>query len=417
MGICQELVSHDELFRTKVKGQPFIVNDMDISSEKEKEAFNGLIYTKYSTDLLSNLPTCECGEIKGEYNVGVVCKECGTQVRPQIEQELEPLIWIRTPRGVTKLMNPIVWTMLKSKFTRSGFEVIRWLCDTTYKPQVKTPPVMELVMRLGITRGYNNFVQNFDSIIRQLFDLKAFRPKGAGEDPLYTLIREYRKCVFSDYIPVPNRALLVIEETNVGTYVDPTVTGAVDAVRMLAAIDSPASNHSTRVKENRTVKMIAQLSEYHENIARDTLAKKEGIFRKHIYGGRCQFSFRAVISSLTDAHDYDELHIPWGIGASVLRIHLLNKLMRRGYSDNAAIGFLNHYAQTYHPLLDELFQQLIMESKQKGIPCVFQRNPSLERGSAQSMFITKVKSDPSIPTVSLSILAVRGFNADSFMLN
>lgn len=38
--------------------------------------------------------------------------------------------------------------------------------------------------------------------------------------------------------------------------------------------------------------------------------------------------------------------------------------------------------------------------------------PSLERGSVQLTRITKVKTDPDIPTVSISILIVKGLNAD-----
>lgn len=416
MGVSLKLVNFNELFHQKVRTTPFIINDMSDSSEKEKNTLNSLIYTKYSTDLLSNLPSCECGEVVGEYNIGVLCPVCSNPVRAPMEQDLEPLVWMRSPKGVAPLINPIVWTMLNRKFTRSGFEILRWICDTTYKPQVKVPPVMEavqtLLTTLNIQRGYNNFVAQFDRIIAGLFELKVFRLRKGVIDPLQDAIRQQRDCVFSEYLPLPNRSLLVIEETNVGTYVDPIITGAVDAIRTMVAIDNPLANHSTRTKENRTIKTIAQLAEFYEGLYRFTLAKKEGIFRKHVFGTRSHFSFRAVISSLTDEHDYDELHIPWGIGVSVLRIHLMNKLLRRGMVPNQAIAFLNEHSQKYHPLLEELFQLLIDECPYKGIPVVFQRNPSLERGSAQAMYITKVKTDVSIPTVSLSILSVKGFNAD-----
>lgn len=42
----------------------------------------------------------------------------------------------------------------------------------------------------------------------------------------------------------------------------------------------------------------------------------------------------------------------------------------------------------------------------------FEYTPSLERGSVQLTRITKVKTDPAIPTVSISILIVKGLNAD-----
>lgn len=412
MGVFAELVDFDHLFHTGVSKTPIIVNEFDDLSESDKADLNNLIYTRYSSDLLSNLPSCECGEIIGEHNVGVRCTACNTLVTSSMEQDLEPLVWMRSPNGVEKLINPIVWTMLNNKFTKSGFEIIRWICDTTYKAAVRVPPVMESVQALNLPRGYNNFVQNFDEIIGLLFSLKEFKPRKAEEDPIQTLIRMYRHCLFSTYLPLPNRSLLVIEENNLGTYVDPIITGAVDAIRTIASIDSPLSNHSIRTKENRTIKTIAQLAEFYDGLYRTTLARKEGVYRKHVFGTRSHFSFRAVISSLTNAHDYDEIHIPWGIGISLFRLHLLNKLLRRGFTPNEAMGFLNEHAQKHHPLLEELFSLLIKEARNQRVATVFQRNPSLERGSAQLMYITKVKSDPDVPTVSLSILSVKSYNAD-----
>jgi hypothetical protein len=412
MGVGISLVNFNNLFRESPTRDPIVVNDFSESSEDDKDRLNRLILTKYTTDdLLSNLPTCECGEVLGEHNVGVNCRNCGTLCTSPVDQTLMPIVWMRRPKGVEQLINPIVWTMINDKFRRSGFEIIRWICDRHYKPPVKMPPVMEQVMALGIDRGYNNFVKNFQQITDSLFELKVFKLRKGQMDPLQVLFRQAPECLFADYLPLINRSLLVIEESNVGTYVDPIATDAVDAIRTMVGIDSPLSSHNTRVKENRTVRAIAKLADFYDDFARTTLAKKEGIFRKHVYGTRSHFSFRAVISSLTAAHDYEELHIPWGIGVSVLRVHLINKLYRRGMTPNEAASFLDEHAQKHHPLLEELFQLLIDECPYMGVPVVFQRNPSLERGSAQAMYVTHVKTDVMIPTVSMSILDVVGYNA------
>lgn len=411
IGISLKLVNFTELFNT-AKIQPIIINDFQETSAEDKGINNDLIYIRYNGDLLSNLPSCECGEFVGEFNIGVVCSNCGKEVRSALDVDLEPILWMRSPRDVRALMNPIMWTMLEEKFTRSGFNIIQWLCDTTYKPPVKFPTIMDSILNLNIPRGWNNFVENFDSITNTLFNLKGLKVNKEDVAPLQQLIHMQRDCIFSQYLPLPNRSLLVIEETNVGAYVDPIVVGAVDAIRNMVGIDSDLSNYTVRVKENRTVKTINQLAEFYDELVKNTLAKKEGIFRKHIFGTRSHFSFRGVISSLTEVHRYDEIHIPWGIGVSVFRIHLVNKLLRLGYTPNSAIAFLNEHTQKYSSLLDGLFQELINESPNRAVSCCMQRNPSLERGSMQLVGITKVKTDPNIPTVSLSILSVRGLNAD-----
>jgi hypothetical protein len=427
MGVYNELVDFDALFFKAGTRTPFIVNDVKETTEADKNNLNKLIYTTYATDLLSNLPTCECGEglgIVGEHNIGVFCPNCGTTCKAQAEQALESIVWMRSPKGVLGFINPVVWLMLTKKFTKSGFDIVRYLSDTNYKTHVQMPAIAKTIESTlttqGIGRGYNNFINNFDAIIGTLFSLKIFKPKkrkGFKQvaeviDPLQMLLIQNRNCIFSKYLPLPNRSLLVIEETNTATYADNIVKDAVNAILTMVNIDSDISNYSVRNKENRTIKAISLLAVFYDGLYKTTLAKKEGIFRKHIYGTRSHWSFRAVISSLTAAHEYDELHIPWSIALSVFRIHLFNKLDQHGFTPNEAKRIINEHCYKYSEFLDSLLSELISESPYKGVPCVLQRNPSLERGSAQAMFITQIKKDPLIPTVSLSILSVNGFNAD-----
>ena len=418
MGVYLELVNYTKLFQDK-KNEPIIVNNLDESTEEEKENFNKLIYTKYNSDLLSNLPTCECGEINGEYNIGIVCQQCNTPVVSKMDQELEPIIWIKAPIGVRALINPTVWSIITEHFTKSGFDIISWICDTNYRPtsnNVRIPAMMEEILSLGIERGFNNFVDNFDSVMFKLFNIKGMR-QGVKKDelhPIEIMLKRFRDCIFSEYLPVPNRALLVLENASLGSYADNISAGAIDAIRTLCGIDNELAWHSVRTKENRTVKTISQLAQYYDMLAGNTLAKKGGVFRKHVFGTRCHFSFRGVITAITEAHNYDEIFIPWGIGISLLRIHLVNKLLRRGYTPNEAIALLNEHVEKFSPLLDNLFKELIAESPGGRLASTLQRNPSLERASAQAMFIPKVKQDPSDTTIGLSALALKGFNADKY---
>lgn len=412
MGAFNRLKNFEHRFST-LRSIPTILNYFDDSTEEERKRINDQIRTKYTEDLLSNMCTCSCGEIVGEFNKNVVCFTCRTPVQSPMEQNLEPILWMKAPEGVHKLINPTFWMMLEEKFTRSNYSIIRWLLDRDYRPVVRVPDVMQEVEALNLPRGINAFYENFDAIMDALFTIKGFRPKKGVIDPLQTVIKMYRDCLFTSYLPVPNRSLLVLEETHVSNYADPTVTGAVDAIRTMSGIDAVGNNYSVQDKESRTIQSICMFADYYDAFYRDKLAQKEGIFRKHIFGTRSHWSFRAVISSITTAHDYEELHVSWGIGVSVMRLHLINKLIRKhGMTPNQATGHLNDHACRYCPLLDMLFKELITECPYKGIPVVFQRNPSLERGSAQALFITKIKTDVMIPTVSLSILIVKGYNAD-----
>jgi hypothetical protein len=412
----------DEVFKHYLSKDPIVINDLSNVTETDRERNDGLIFTKYdliNSDLLSNIPSCECGCTIGADKLGdafippVVCNICNTPVRALHDGDLEPLIWVRAPEGVDALMNPIIWTMLSDQkgFEKGSFDVMRWICDTTYRPQgIKEPPVIDILRSEQIPRGYNNFVRNFDDIMHFMFNLKYYRKK---LDPLKQLIAENRDRIFSKHLPLPNRSILVLEETSMGTYVDATAPVAVNAIRLMVGIDHPLSIFSERVKENRTIKMLSENSMFYDEYWRNVLAKKEGTFRKHVYGTRSHFSFRAVISSLTEWHRYDEVHIPWGIGIASLELHLKKLLMREGMTPWEAEEFISAHTSKYHPKLDAMFQELIARAPSgRGICITLQRNPSLGRASCQTVYVTKVKPQVEIPTISMSILIVKGFNAD-----
>lgn len=410
----------DQRFYQQSRHEPIIINKFKDHRKQAREDFDNKIFTRYKpNDVLSNVPSCEGEHLVGEFHKGITCPICNTVVENSLDQDMQSKIWLQTPVGMHKLINPMVWTMLSNHFKKGKFNVIQWLCDTGYQPPPKPPKVLEQVKALNIKRGYNHFVKNFDNIILKLLTIRDFRKekrtgKGlmAPMEKIQQILIEYRDCVFVDFLPLPNRALLVIENTNLSTFRDPIVDGAVNAIKSMVGLDDPLLGLTPSSRENRVVRAIAQLAAYYQDFYRNSLAKKEGILRKHVYGTRCFFSFRSVISSLTADHKQEELHIPWGVGIGLLRLHLTSKLFRRGYTPNQVLRLLNNYAQRYHPLLDELFKELIAESPYMGLPAIFQRNPSLERGSMQRVFITKVKSDVSDPTVSMSILTVRSYNAD-----
>jgi hypothetical protein len=420
MGVSLSLENHDLLFQQQTAHIPIILNDYNNQSEDSKRQLNELIYTATEGDVLSNIPACSCNATFGEHKLNaedpVICPECGTPVVAKFEKKIDPLLWIRSPNGVEKLINPVVWTMMKREFTKGGFEVIRWICDPYYKVSSKQSKyitaVNEMLMGLNVRRGYNAFIQNFDAIIDGLYSMRLFAKPGRKKTSFKKFLERYRDAIFSDYIPLPNRALLVVENTNVGRYMDPIILDSIDAIQTMAGIDSDLNNFTVQVKENRTLKTIVQLAAYYESVYRFTLGKKQGILRKHVFGSRAHFSFRAVVSSLTGSHFYDEIHIPWNLAVTVLRVHLANKLEARGFSPNDIFALLNEYTTQYHPLLDELFKELIAEAPGGAIPATMQRNPSLNRGSCQAVGISRVKTDMSDPTVSISFLAVVAMNCD-----
>lgn len=411
--VYQELLDNDRLFR-ELKNQPIIINDIPNSTSSDREYISRLITTTYSSDMVSILPSCKCGITKGEYSRNTICPSCGTSVSASIENTIEPLIWFRKPKGVDRLLSPIIWIMLDNRFTKSRFSVIRWLTDTTYAPQVKRPALLDQIEAAGIKRGYNYFVQNFFDIIGFLLTLKDFRLKGNTHDYLVDVLDLYRDTLFSDHIPMLNKALLIIEDTPMSTYIDSMVPLALDAIEMLISIDRDFYDQTSATKENRTARAMYTLSccffnEYFKSI----VAGKPGLFRHYVGGSRFDFSARAVIASITDEHSYDEIEIPWGVGLTIFRPFLMNKLIRKHQMlPNDALGLLLNHIGVYHPVLDQLLKEILAETKDGHYPVLINRFPSLLQGSIQKVYIRKVKTDPNDRVIQLSILITKAPNAN-----
>lgn len=432
MGVYLNIVDHDHDFYRISGVSPTIINDQRAFTEKDIEELNKLIRTVYSGDLLTNIPTCKCGELVGEYNydpdpeLAPVCPNCNTTVRLHTEENLNAVTWIRAPIGVKGLMNPLIWSMLSNRFKVGHFNTINWICDPYYRiPSGLNPPsIINALESRGVKRGFNNFIDNFDEYIDILTQLKKESTLSyAGKSKhnfLLELIKQNRNKIFPKYLPVPHNSLLVVEENNTGFYVDAFTPMAINAIQSLAGIDieEPGKNPTTlRLRESRTVTAIAGLAEYYSKTTSERIARKEGIIRKQCIATRSHWSFRAVVSSITNAHNYRQIEIPWGIGVTVFRLHIVNKLFKLGFTPNEAIAFINHHATKFHPLLNKIFKELIAESSHPlGVNCTINRNPSLHRGSIQSVFIKRVRGElpgeMDMPTVCISILIIRSMNCD-----
>lgn len=410
MAVYQELLDFNEVFKY-LRKPPIIVNDLPSDTKEAKAYINSVISTEFTQDMVSLLPSCSCGMTKGEYNIGTVCDICCTEVSSDVEDDIEPLVWFRKPVGTLALINPMVLMLLSKKFTKSGYNIVQWLCDTTYRTKTKQPPILHKLLELGIVRGYNNFVQNFDKTIGILFSLKEFGAKTTVRTPLEIFISNNRHKIFSDYIPFPNKSLLVIEKTSTGIYIDSMIVDGIDTIESLVSIDKDFYDQTPRVKENRTAKALFKLTAFYEQFFKST-GTKEGHFRRHVFGSRTNFSFRCVVTSITCKHTYDEIEVPWCVAITVLRPHIVNKLQKFGMELNSIIGLIYGHINKYNPILDKVINELIQESPDKGLYVLLNRNPTLLSGSIIRVKISKFKTDPGDNTIGLSILAVKSLNCD-----
>ena len=417
MGIYCELVDHDQEFDSD-NSPKVIINDLIIKTDDDSARANALLFTRFDNDVLNNVPTCNCGQTTGRRNLHAICPnvKCGSTVEFQFSTKLKSAVWLRAPKQIEALFNVHVWHVLDMTFTKSGFKLLQWVTDPTYKePTVPHKLLAQVAQEMdarGFKRGYNSFVRNFDEIYKIMHQaMWRHGDKAAQLEATLNYIVFNRDLIFNTFLPLPNKAMTVVSENHMGSYVSTNGVEFVESCRMVMGIDDPDKIRPTSRVEDRIVKFLNAMGKYHYEQFK-LFSKKEGPFRRQLYGSRQHFTFRAVISSNTGVHDSDEIHIPWAIALVVLRKHIEAKMLYRGYTIPEILSLLNEYARETHPVLREVLDELIAESRWGGIPMLLNRNPTLGRGSIRRLRITKVKDDVTDPTITMSILIVRDFNAD-----
>lgn len=424
MPIVLELVNFDTIYYS-THNTKILINDINIFTEENKKIIDNIISSKYSDDTISLIPSCECGHTKGAYYVGDMCPMCKTTVKINNDDNLAFLVWLKRPNGVEKIINPVVLSMLDSQFKvgRTTFYAIRWLMLPNYKitkDVIKSSNGLyyeldEALKANNIQRGYNSFIQNFWKIIDILKNLthKKTIKNDEGEDldtkGIENFLYKNKDKIFSDYMPFPNKVIFTYENNELGTFIDKSILNPLNVIRRLTGID--VSSKSDRIKQSRIAQSLIDISLFYKDYFDDVIFDREGLIRNHVISTRSHFSTRAVITSISGPHEYDELHMPWSASCSLFREHLLNKLMKRGFLYKDALSLIIFNTEIYNPILDEVFNEILHEHG-NGVPVFFNRNPSLHRGSIQRHRITKIKKDPWDKTISFSLLVAKSYNAD-----
>lgn len=416
MGLHLKVVDLDEV-HDNFKGKIVYANDFKTGTIEGKEAFHRHFYSHYQdSEAIDNSASCDCGDITDAHKLDVVCENCGTPVVSTSNRPIVPSMWIRAPEGVDSLISPQLWIMLSNYLTMKEFDFLEYLTNTSYTydysaiSSKETKRKLDRMLKREFPRGFNNFIRNFDEIFQFLLDVNIIN---SNKTEMAEFIRRNKQFMFPKYIPIPSKLCFVVESTTSGNYMDEPIGPAIEAVLTFCSIGSSPIPIKPQTVQNRVAESMKNYSAYHRMLAKSRIAQKPGLCRKHVLGGRLNFTARGVITSISDPHDYDELHIPWGIACQLFKYHLINKLRKKHrMSTRTAISFIYENVLQYNVILDELFKELIAESKYKGIACSLHRNPTLQRGSTQQFFITRIKSDLRDNSISLSVLVLKSPNAD-----
>lgn len=258
--------------------------------------------------------------------------------------------------------------------------------------------------------GLNNFTQNFDKVFEVMVQtLGKYQKNPKKREEIVDFVRIKKHLFFPRHIPFPSRMGFVSEASGMKNLVDPTMAQAMDAIRTITSISNSVRRIPQKKIEARTAKSISGLADYFEQFEKSNLGKKGGMFRKHRFGSRLNFTGRAVLTSIANAHDLNHLHIPWSMAIQVYKLHISNLLLKDGYTAREIQRCFYERNDSFSQVLSDKLDQLLDLAPDKGLPCIHQRNPTLHRLSLQ-FFLAYPKRDPLDKTTGHSTLCLSGPN-------
>lgn len=400
---------------------PVFLNDIDTSTDQGKQAFNRKLMMIYDQEKMPSIPRCDCGHLNdGKYH-GDTCPVCHSLCLEEHERPMDLSLWVRAPAGVHALMIPLAWIII-SKFTQvKGSNMLDYLCDSTLELDHTVPWVREFESR-KVPRGLNNFYRNFDEIMEIVYVVgKMMGRSNAQRDELKYWIDQNRSKLFAEALPVPTRMAFAIEKNDYGKFADESVKMAVNGIRCIVDADDKTGllvrSRALAKKESMCVSGISELAKYWCFFTGKIAGQKTGLWRQNVYGTRSHFTARGVIYSISDKHRYDDCHLPWSMAVQLFKLHIKAKLQRGSHEYRPMTPLeqdklIDYAVNNYHPLIDKIFDELLAEAPGGRISIILQRNPSLARGSAQLLGVSKITKDPAINGIALSLLILTAFNAD-----
>lgn len=396
---------------------PIFANDLEVTTTEGREKLNRLIMTKYSNDTLSNVPSCECGNLFGPEHLNEICEVCGDTCETMLNRPVYPMVWLRAPGDVKAFINPSVWYDLSKTMNKAGCDDLEWLTNPKYVPEGKLSIRIQRLQEQGVGRGINFFVDNFESVMRAY--IAAWRTRGDKPRPEREAFIDYCELliarpnyIFSKYLPMPSRTTIVMEESNEQRYLEKNIAELTNPMMMLIRADQSSRRNNLGIMEQKTVSAIKQFYPFYIQFCKDIMSKKPGMLRKNIAGAKVGNTARAVIVSNHGPHRYDEIHFPWKASISLFRIHLYNLCLKDDLTPKQTFQLFLESATKCTDRMSNYLDELLRLAGPDGIEVIMNRTPTLSRLSICMHRILKILKDPRMASIVIGVLAIKQYNAD-----
>lgn len=414
-----QLIDHDKQFaynQNQAGSDPVILNKEDLSDPNFIDNLSELIFSNGAgADFVAR---CQCGETEGDNKIGMTCPICSTKVLKNHLLDDNNLIcrnWLSSPSNLSSgWLAPKIYLNLATWLSYDKGK--RNYLDDILDVDASLPYDLTDVIH---GQGFQYLHDNFDRIIDFFVYNHPVISKKPDTASMRFCLQLNRDRVFCHYIPILNAAIMPIITSegsgpNKRRYSDVTADHILKAAVSLSRLEFAPKRQNRQIQTERVAyKAFKDIITYVEEATRKYVSTKKAIPRTHIFGSRFHWSFRAVVVPIIGPHNYYELHVPWQMAVNTLRVHLLGVLCREfDMTINAAVAKVRHALQAVDPDIKMIMDRMIEESPFPGIPCVWDRPPSIRDGSVMLKFWTKIKTDLEDSCVGMSPLDVALPNAD-----
>ena len=403
-----KLLDFDGLFATDGDARALTCGDQDMASEKQTKEYIKTLFHDNNANL-NFVASCECGALVGNYYTGMECPDCKQEAHTNFADELKYRAWLEIPDYMPPILHPVAFNVLNDWLrTFQQAPVLSYLLDVDKDLPAK-------FSHLG--QGFKYFYENFDDIVN--FFMTKYVPATPGDYrerckyiPMF--IKKYRNIMFVRHVPILNQSLHLITRSGSMSFSDECskhfLKARVELSKLMYAYNNSPVNDS--FLDQHLYSVFQSYMAYVDSITKVKLAKKKGYIRKCILGSRYHCSFRGVIIPITGVHTSDELVLPWRIGVAIFKEEIFNVLTNRmGYSTDQALAKHARAIVAFDQEIADIFKTLIKECPYKGLPILFNRNPSIQHGAIQLLFVIAIKSNMFDDTISWSARILKACNA------
>lgn len=311
--VVPEVIDYEQEMKDDLeKGNGFIITDRDgLDKNNSIRMENGIYSPKFGTiwgddHMFEELHSCECGYLQAKFNLGLICPNCGTEVKFK-DKNVHMTGWFKLDKF--KIINPNMYYKIASLVGTTRLKAILYADWEVMQDGNPLKPTIDENTRN--IKKYDNigmleFQKRFDEII------EFFAKKRKDKRDVYEFILENREKVFTSCLPV------------IPLFLRPIIIGEEDYC--YAKINTKYSMLSTKFysvndkyryydeadEKTLVMDLYGIQKRYLEvmDILFEAISKKTGQIRNDLLAFRSNFSVRAVIVPLSGTK-INEVHFPY----------------------------------------------------------------------------------------------------------